>query len=201
VVNKAITHGITPEEIIRSAKSLSASLIIMGSHGIEDKERNFIGSTAQRVLRAASCPVVLAKPGVGSHPPRKILCPFTFDSDIRKPFCEIVEFARELRAMIHLLFVNTPSDFRNSRVSLTQMREFSVGYPQVDFAMHVYNHSDVVAGILEHATMIDADLIGLVTHDRLHHPKYHIGITETVAYHSSIPVLSVNARAYKAVLS
>lgn len=197
VVNELITHGITAKEIVDSARKLNASVIVMGSHGVEDAGRTFIGSTVQKVLRSATVPVILAKEGVNTSLPRKILFPFQFNEDIRKPFEQIQRLAVRFGATIHLLFVNTPAKFMNSGAIRSEMEAFAAGYPDQDFALDVYNHQDVVTGILEHAKNIKADLISFVSHDRVRQPQYLIGITESVAFHSELPVLSANSRMYK----
>lgn len=50
--------GIPYEEIIRKAKEMDASLIVLGTHGRTGLDHIIFGSTAERVVRAASCPVL-----------------------------------------------------------------------------------------------------------------------------------------------
>jgi len=47
--------------IVRHAKKLRASLIIMGSHGRTGLRRLLLGSIAERTLRYAKCPVLIVK--------------------------------------------------------------------------------------------------------------------------------------------
>lgn len=197
VVSKYLTHGVTANEIVESASKLKAGLIVMGSHGIEDAGRNFIGSTVQKVIRLATVPVILAKQRTTQRMPRKIVFPFSFNENIQKPFARVLQLAAQWDATIHLLFVNTPAKFKDTKSIRSEMERFAAAYPEQKFVMEVYDHTDVVTGIIEHARYIDADLIALVSHDRLHQPKYLIGITETVVFHSEIPVLSINSRNYK----
>jgi len=54
-----VTIGYPAETIVNEAKAISAELIIVGSRG---KGLNFaVGSTAAKVIRHASCPVVTIK--------------------------------------------------------------------------------------------------------------------------------------------
>ncbi|MGD0586540.1 MAG: universal stress protein [Oryzomonas sp.] len=50
--------GIPYEEIIRSAQEAAASLIVLGTHGRTGLDHLIFGSTAERVVRGASCPVL-----------------------------------------------------------------------------------------------------------------------------------------------
>ncbi|RII31145.1 MAG: universal stress protein [Geobacter sp.] len=54
----AIVSGIPYEEIIREAKDSGASLIVLGTHGRTGLDHLIFGSTAERVVRSATCPVL-----------------------------------------------------------------------------------------------------------------------------------------------
>jgi nucleotide-binding universal stress UspA family protein len=54
----SIVTGIPYEEIIRSAQEAAASLIVLGTHGRTGLDHLIFGSTAERVVRGASCPVL-----------------------------------------------------------------------------------------------------------------------------------------------
>jgi nucleotide-binding universal stress UspA family protein len=47
--------------IVRQAKKLRATMIIMGSHGRTGLRRLLLGSVAERTLRYADCPVLIVK--------------------------------------------------------------------------------------------------------------------------------------------
>ena len=54
----SIVTGIPYEVIIRSAREAAASLIVLGTHGRTGLDHLIFGSTAERVVRGASCPVL-----------------------------------------------------------------------------------------------------------------------------------------------
>jgi nucleotide-binding universal stress UspA family protein len=54
----SIVTGIPYEEIIRSAREAGASLIVLGTHGRTGLDHLIFGSTAERVVRGASSPVL-----------------------------------------------------------------------------------------------------------------------------------------------
>jgi nucleotide-binding universal stress UspA family protein len=47
--------------IVRHARKLRATMIIMGSHGRNGLQRFLLGSVAERTLRYATCPVLIVK--------------------------------------------------------------------------------------------------------------------------------------------
>lgn len=54
----SIVSGTPYEEIIRKADETGASLIVMGTHGRRGLDHLIFGSTAERVVRSSSCPVL-----------------------------------------------------------------------------------------------------------------------------------------------
>lgn len=65
-VETRICEGYPPETIVEEARALGADLIAMGTHGRSGLKRLLLGSTAERVLPAAPCPVLTVRrpPGV-----------------------------------------------------------------------------------------------------------------------------------------
>ena len=54
----AVVAGIPYEEILRKAEETGASLIVLGTHGRTGIDHLIFGSTAERVVRSAACPVL-----------------------------------------------------------------------------------------------------------------------------------------------
>jgi len=56
-----VAHGIAHKELIRLAGEINADMIVIGPHGSGGMKDFLIGSTTDRVVRTASCPVLVAK--------------------------------------------------------------------------------------------------------------------------------------------
>jgi nucleotide-binding universal stress UspA family protein len=94
-------------QIVRTACSIDASLIVMGTHGRGGVARVLIGSVAEKVVRTAPCPVLTAN-GALRAPARgfrRILVP----TDFSAPSEAALDCARQLAAgfggSMHLLHV------------------------------------------------------------------------------------------------
>jgi nucleotide-binding universal stress UspA family protein len=61
-VEEMIVHGDAASEIVRVAKERQVDLIVISSHGRTGLGRILFGSTAEAVVRHASCPVLVVKP-------------------------------------------------------------------------------------------------------------------------------------------
>lgn len=54
-------HGRPADEILELADELSASLVVVGTHGRRGVSRMMLGSVAEEVVRRANCPVLVAR--------------------------------------------------------------------------------------------------------------------------------------------
>ncbi len=70
-VEELIVHGEAAAEIVRVAKDRNVDLIVVSSHGRTGWGRILFGSTAEAVVRHASCPVLVVKPSQQEGPPSK----------------------------------------------------------------------------------------------------------------------------------
>ena len=61
-VEEVIVHGDAAAEIVRVASEREVDLIVVSSHGRTGLGRILFGSTAEAVVRHASCPVLVVKP-------------------------------------------------------------------------------------------------------------------------------------------
>jgi len=60
-LHEHVAFGKPADEILRVARELGAQLIVIGSHGRDAVGHLLLGSVAERVVRNASCPVVVVK--------------------------------------------------------------------------------------------------------------------------------------------
>jgi nucleotide-binding universal stress UspA family protein len=60
-VRHVLLQGDPAEEIVRYGRDAAVDLIVMGTHGRTGLERLLMGSVAERVLRDASCSVLVVK--------------------------------------------------------------------------------------------------------------------------------------------
>ncbi len=60
-VEKAVVRGVPFVEIIRTAKEKGADLIVIGTHGRTGIDHMLFGSTAEKVVRKAPCPVLTVR--------------------------------------------------------------------------------------------------------------------------------------------
>jgi nucleotide-binding universal stress UspA family protein len=60
-VEKLVVRGVPFVEIIKTAKERRADLIVIGTHGRTGIDHMLFGSTAEKVVRKAACPVLTVR--------------------------------------------------------------------------------------------------------------------------------------------
>ncbi len=80
-----ISAGLAFEEIPREARAFDADLVVMGTHGRRGLSHLLLGSVAERVIRNATCPVLVVRSG-GQEPAAplafdRVLVPIDFGPD------------------------------------------------------------------------------------------------------------------------
>jgi len=60
-IEKVVVRGVPFVEIIQTAKAKNADLIVIGTHGRTGIDHMLFGSTAEKVVRKAPCPVLTVR--------------------------------------------------------------------------------------------------------------------------------------------
>lgn len=110
-VETSLRGGHAAREILEMARSESADLVVLGTHGRGGVEHLLLGSVAEKVLRKAPCPVLVVPPG--SHPETgvsfsRILCPVDGSTASADAVQFAVSLARESDGRVILLTVVEP---------------------------------------------------------------------------------------------
>jgi nucleotide-binding universal stress UspA family protein len=106
VTDVAVDEGNPVAHILSYASSLSADLIVMGTHGRSGFDRFALGSVAEKVLRKAGCPVVTVPPPastVSSLPFKRLLCPVDFSETSLAALRFAISIAKESDARLTIL--------------------------------------------------------------------------------------------------
>lgn len=100
--------GVPSEEIINLSRQLGTDLIVLGTHGRTGMERILLGSTAERVVIGAPCPVLTVRQQ-GSKPGfRSILAPVDFSDCSLDALEYAVRVAKQFGASLTVLHVMEP---------------------------------------------------------------------------------------------
>ncbi|GIW54201.1 MAG: universal stress protein [Nitrospiraceae bacterium] len=117
-VKKQVVIGIPSQKITAIARDNGDDLVVVGTHGRTGLEHVLLGSTAERVIRGAPCPVLAVrgrKPGSAQVPDhsspiavRRMLVPIDFSDCSLDALEYAVQVAKHVNAAITILHVMEP---------------------------------------------------------------------------------------------
>ncbi len=177
------------EEITES----EADLIIMGTTGVNDWAESLIGSTAEKIVRHASCPVLTLRKKVKLADIEKIV--FASDFKVLNPgYLKVVKSIQKLfNAELHMVYVNTPGNFKNEREIIKNLNEFAKENGMDNHKIHVYCHQHEEEGIVWFTEDFDMDMVMMTTHGRTGFGRiFEHSIAEDVVNFSKKPVVTIN---------
>ncbi|AUC14199.1 universal stress protein UspA [Tenacibaculum sp. SZ-18] len=193
-ITPIIKHYKIFSELNDLCKEENINLVFMGSQGATGFKELFIGSNAQKVIRNSDIPVLVVKNNPMENFENAVFaCDFSKDSI--EAYKQARKFAEKINCKMKMIYVNTPS---KSFKSSSEMREivknfFEKAETKADYIKDVQYVSDytIEAGIINFAQNHNADIIAMATHGRKGLLHFFDGsITEDVANHSPVPVLS-----------
>lgn len=211
-----VSEGSPVYEIITAAKKLETDMIILSTHGFTGLKRVLLGSTAERVVRHAHCPVLTVRRRAGTParpanarnlPWKQILVPLDFSLTSLRALEVAVPLAREAGAGLSLLHVIEPENYAagmvdvvlllpestqtsNAETNLAQVAQRFVPAPLRKAAR--VERGRAASVIVETAAAEKVDLIVLSTHGHTGWERLLMGsTTEHVVRHAGCPVLVV----------
>jgi nucleotide-binding universal stress UspA family protein len=96
-MDTVVRDGPAARTILREARDYGASVIVAGTHGRGGFERLALGSVTEKLLRKASCPVLVVPPGETADMPvstHRVICP----TDFSAPATAALDYARVMAA-------------------------------------------------------------------------------------------------------
>ena len=179
--------------ILKHSGHFHHDFIVTGSSGTRGGIRELMGSNVEKIVRKADVPVVVVKDEEVSFPFKDIVFVSDFLQDVSDVFKQVISIAEKCGAHIHLLRVNTQTDFNSIEQGLDPIKEFLKKFPDLDnFSMNVYNEQDVETGINNFLRYKNADLIAMCTHGRTGFlTLFSKSIAEGVTNHSELPVMTI----------
>jgi nucleotide-binding universal stress UspA family protein len=204
--NARVVVGDPAEQILAVAEAQRASLIAMSTHGRGGLSRWIRGSTAERVLRASSIPLLLSNP-LGLAEPRelafrRILVPLDGSETAAQVLPLAASLGRLYDSELVLFYAYSAPVLADplalplalpSREEAEQLlRSFASRIEGVRTVVLRASPGSPAAAILDVAKAEGVDLIAMTTHGRSGVTRWALGsVAENVLRHAATPLLVV----------
>lgn len=188
-----LEYQVETSHILRHSGHFHHDFIITGSSGTRGTVRELFGSNVEKIVRRSEVPVIVVKEDPVNFPFKNIVFVSDFLGDVGSAFKEVVSIAKKCNAHIHLLRINTKTDFNSIEAGLNPIKSFLKGFPDLEnYSMFVNNEPSVETGINSFLNYQQADLIAMCTHGSTGFLNlFSKSIAEGVANHSSVPVMTI----------
>jgi nucleotide-binding universal stress UspA family protein len=184
-----IQFGGTSTMIINYIKDNNIDLVVMGSKGASGVKEVLVGSNAEKIVRSSPAPVLVVKKYVKASSIRNIVFPNTLQQDQEDLTMKIKALQNFFKARLHVVFVNTPSNFTRDVITRKKLNDFAKRFLLKDVTLNIYNDPFEESGVINFAHEIKADMIVMGTHGRK--GVRHIlsgSVAEDVVNHVDCPI-------------
>jgi nucleotide-binding universal stress UspA family protein len=164
-------------------------LVIMGTHGSSGWKEYVIGSNTERVVRYSPVPVLAVREAPDIRAIKNIVFPTTLSLEQLHFVARVKELQDFFGAALHVLYVNTPTDFKRDPEIKTLLEEFAMFYKLSNYTLNIRSDAYETDGIISFAEEINADMITMATHG--HKGVLHMlagSIAEDVVNHVRCPI-------------
>ena len=192
VGHKHVVIGRPYYQIVETARSIKADMIIMGTHG-ESGINAIIGSNAERIVRQAPCPVMTIRQKRDANHICRMLIPVDFSDMCRQTMKQIIAYARDFACELTLVYVSVSHKNETEKGIQDDFERF---LSRIDITGVIYRTMMVKAhtegaGIIECAVKNEIDVIAMGTHGRTGLKRVLMGsVTSEVVNNSPVPVVT-----------
>ncbi len=188
-----VEEGFLHTTIRRLAEEEGIDLVVMGTKGATGALEFFLGSNTEKVIRTAPCPVIAIPERTSPFHLQKVLLPSTLRPEQRGALALLATWQAYFPFSVDILYLNDPLGLSTQRAIREKVNELAAATGLQHYSVLIGGNTfNEEMAILEMAREQHSDLIAMGTHQRqgLSHLLFG-SLTEDMANHSDIPVLSI----------
>lgn len=177
--------------IMDTVRRHNADLIVMGSHGAEGVKNLFLGSNAEKVVRNSEIPVLVVKDRKKRLDVNDMVFATDLDATSTGALKEAAKFANSTNCNLHLLYVNTPSNFMSTKKAEEKVEDYLKDVQIKNYDYTIWNDHSIEEGVFNYTKAIKGDIIAMATHGRRGISHFFNGsVSEDIVNHSTLPVVT-----------
>lgn len=190
-------------ETYRIAEEIKATLIIVGLES-HMKFRDIVGSSASKLVRKSSCPVITIRGDDHRDGCENILLPLDLSPETREKTDVAIQFAQYFGASIRILgvFDAKDLDYENKLLAYTfQVKQF-IKSKGISCTNKSIPTTDIARTVVDYGNKIEADLIMIMNKPDLGVLDFFKGTdTQRIVDISNIPVMTIQPMKRESMMS
>lgn len=194
-----IEKGKMHKEVVRTAETIDADLIIMGTHGTSGFEEFWIGSNAYRVVNSSEIPVLTMQEKFDQDKFSHIVVPIDDSRDTKQKLPMIAKLAKTFRTRVHLFGTSKYSGSEvqgNVKRNVAWSKEL-LAKETIDAEVAFKFGANIADLTMEHAKEVGADLIVMMSESEPSMGFFMGSNAQRLVNHSEIPVLTLHPKDIK----
>jgi nucleotide-binding universal stress UspA family protein len=178
--------------ILGHAENYEIDLIVMGAHGHTGLKGLLMGSYTQKVLHHSIVPVFVTKFSDAPNDLRKVVFVSDFQPEHSESLLNAIAFAQHMRSEIEVLFINTPSNFKDTDDIHNRIDQYIEKAPKgIIEKIGVVNAYHFESGLAKYCEKNDIDIIAMPIYKKRHSWDVMGTTIEDVINNIDIPVLGL----------
>jgi nucleotide-binding universal stress UspA family protein len=194
-VTTIVDSGNPTAEIVKIAKEINASLIVMGTHGYSSWEDLTIGSNTLKVITKSPCPVLTMSEHSNKIGYQKIIMPIDTSEHSRQKVVLTLELAKQFGAHVYVVGLLADDEESKKPAMEVMLHQVKVAAKDKDVACTTELLENVKNRAVATVTFSEkngGDLIAIMTDQDAELSGFFLGpYALQVIHHSKAPVLSV----------
>jgi len=190
---KNVTGSLT-ESLVRIQENQDIDMVIMGTSEARDNEIKLISNTSKFVSEV-DCPVLVVPESFDEFQLKNIALVLGKEEiDDREALGTLLDVSRKFNAKVHVLTIENTSEMYGYSEADQANENLLEYYLENFYSEHTFiENSDVVKGILSHATEKEMDLIAILPRNHATRSNPSEGrLTEMLTLKSKIPILAID---------
>lgn len=189
VIKTKVEFGPTVSIILEYLKENDLNIVVMGTKGVSGLEEVLIGSTAEKIVRNALCPVLVVRKYSNLAALKNIVFPNSMEDGQEDLLLHVKALQHVLKATLHLVWIDTAGKASDHTVVRNRLDQFARRFMLKDYTINVFKAKTKESGVLDFAHQIKAEMIAMGTHARkgLNH-LFRGSVTEGLVNHGDCPI-------------
>lgn len=193
-----VRKGRVYQELATYMKQNECCFLIVGTHGSSGFEEYWIGTNAFRIVTSSPSPILTVKYNYDiKRGYRKILLPVYHTTQTLHKVAFTADLARATGADINILALNASGLKSMLRIVDSNVAKVKKHLDEkgVNYIVDSINSENIAVDIIEHARMVDADLIAIMTDIQDQANSVLLGpFAQQLVNYSPVPVLSIHPK-------